>query len=1851
MDRKTREALLVAKNVTSRASGGPARPFGLYSKAADVARNLPQEKGTVDQMVAMLRKAGVKPAEIEHAGMPTGKTITRDELAKHFEDRAPNIKVSQYGEDPSSPVRSDAARRMNEIMRKWQNATPEERDEWSRLDRMLAGNRKNVFEDEDEGAPAPTQYEDYLLPGGQDYRERLIHLPAGKPEKAYVVRNYYTGDSRTFSDEAEARAYADKLERESGGERSIVTPRNIPAKGDYISSHWQTPNVLAHIRLTDRTTGWNPQMTLDAVKRIADHMGANPHELGSGAAKYGVENGLITPEEAATISKRYGWRNEFSGKKGAEKRILHVEELQSDWAQGGRDKGFYNQNKPYQIFKTDTGETVSEHPTYEEMWDAFRKIPDEEARGLDYGHAGQNDAHPSAPYVKNTQHWTDLALKNVLHEAAAGGYDHVVFSPGQANADRYGLEKQVSRLQLVRHPDSKTLGTLNAWDKSNRKSFSDQVTDEKHLASIIGREAADKLLSAPKVDAAEGFGFTPGTYAHTLEGEDMRVGGKGMKAYYDQIVPKSVMRLAQQHDPDIQPGTMELPGTEPGQTYQGFSIPVTDKLRKGILESGQTMFRRGGRVGYNSGGYVPQATLPVGRLRTAIPHRAPQTMNAGQALQTLASLGEKAVGLGQMLGYGDQPQPQDGAQAPAQAAQVGWDDVKPQSFNVDDAMRERLSYGINSTAEALGMDPLDLATIISYETSGTFDPMKTGPTTKWGTHRGLIQFGEPQAREYGVDWNDPLGSQLGPEGAVAKYFRSRGWKPEMGIFDAYSIVNAGSPGLYNASDEGAGGAPGTVAEKVRDQFAPHRAKAMWLLQQRQPGQAYASGGSVGGQLEKARAEEAVDRAGGQIAPSKYLPDVPRAVHADGGEVTDLGAAREQKQLRDFHGNLMGDIRSRMSALGEAHQKAVDAGAFDGYQVGDTLAAKAGPMKITNMFVRKWKPSSFMLRHFDRMGVEPTLIEHEGEQYIPMLRYQTGREGDPDWQEGDAYMDMVRASGYPKMGGLRTVKAGGGSISGRDQFYEGMHPDLMDEEGKPLDLYHGTPGASFDAFDDKKIGERDAGFYGRGHYLTPRTDIAEEYAGDEGNVMGPLHAALKNPFVWDVSDEASADRTKRKLADFGVMKGHEGRLRPWDNLQRWEVDKFTRAAMNAGHDGVIMKGAGEPTEIVVFNPAKIKHATENSGAFDTTNPSIYKAAGGPVDGDPQAIPGAPQTRPAPGEFPVAGGLGGGSGLLPAPDQTRGEADLEGLPKRVKIPLTGEVIETGHDPRIRQVARDYMASAGLPYNPPTRYAKVDPKRSARIAAAYEAMPHEPDNPLVRASYAQMIKETMDQYRAAKAAGFKAEFWNPETEADPYEASPRLAVEDVRKNHHMYVYPTSAGYGTGQSITDEDIRQNPMLMDSGERWNGIPVTVNDIFRAVHDYYGHAKEGVGFRADGEENAWRAHASMFSPLARMAMTTETRGQNSWLNYGPHGEANRTARTEDTVFAPQKIGVLPHWAHHEGAEDFITPESSQKMAEYMRKHGKLEKDVVGDALKATRGAFADGGAPGFFSREAGQARRQALNDAVSRFIPPELRTMAGFAGSMTPVAGLERAGQATQRAFDPSAPTADRVGAGAEALAETLGVAAPLALAGRAAVPATRIAQEVLTGGGYNPDFGQGWQDVYHWSRSPEAFDTFNPEMSREAFSKIGPHVGTQRAAYDRYLQEPTAVGQTIPLKANLSRPFSDPVTGEPFSELQMQEMIAQIATDQNVDLPQAARMIREGLAREGYTHIPYRNDAEDPGSISHIMLTERPAGSEAVLRSRFAEFSPHRATSPNLSAAVVPAAVGTAGYAAYDGDYGDDQR
>jgi hypothetical protein len=86
------------------------------------------------------------------------------------------------------------------------------------------------------------------------------------------------------------------------------------------------------------------------------------------------------------------------------------------------------------------------------------------------------------------------------------------------------------------------------------------------------------------------------------------------------------------------------------------------------------------------------------------------------------------------------------------------------------------------------------------------------------------------------------------------------------------------------------------------------------------------------------------------------------------------------------------------------------------------------------------------------------------------------------------------------------------------------------------------------------------------------------------------------------------------------------------------------------------------------------------------------------------------------------------------------------------------------------------------------------------------------------------------------------------------------------------------------------------------------NEQFRAVHDYFGHlgTKKPNTFGPKGEENAWLSHRQMYSPLAEPAVTSETRGANSFVNYvDPKNLALRKRGLPTTEYAENKPVLLP----------------------------------------------------------------------------------------------------------------------------------------------------------------------------------------------------------------------------------------------------------------------------------------------------------------------------------------------------------
>jgi len=207
--------------------------------------------------------------------------------------------------------------------------------------------------------------------------------------------------------------------------------------------------------------------------------------------------------------------------------------------------------------------------------------------------------------------------------------------------------------------------------------------------------------------------------------------------------------------------------------------------------------------------------------------------------------------------------------------------------------------------------------------------------------------------------------------------------------------------------------------------------------------------------------------------------------------------------------------------------------------------------------------------------------------------------------------------------------------------------------------------------------------------------------------------------------------------------------------------------------------------------------------------------------------------------------------------------------------------------------------------------------RIAAEYEALP---DNDMgdanVRKAYEELVKEVIEQYRALPLREVEAlvkrddngnvvydtATGDPVVEGEPYKNSGQMRRDVTLKNRMTFFPTTKASFGP----PGVDFSGHPLLAETEFRdKNGYPLLANDLFRVVHDYYAHTLSPTSFGALGEEAAWSNHMrTIKSPWARWALTTETRGQNSWVNFNKDIYGKGVA-LPDRSFARQKAALMP----------------------------------------------------------------------------------------------------------------------------------------------------------------------------------------------------------------------------------------------------------------------------------------------------------------------------------------------------------
>jgi ADP-ribosyltransferase exoenzyme len=248
------------------------------------------------------------------------------------------------------------------------------------------------------------------------------------------------------------------------------------------------------------------------------------------------------------------------------------------------------------------------------------------------------------------------------------------------------------------------------------------------------------------------------------------------------------------------------------------------------------------------------------------------------------------------------------------------------------------------------------------------------------------------------------------------------------------------------------------------------------------------------------------------------------------------------------------------------------------------------------------------------------------------------------------------------------------------------------------------------------------------------------------------------------------------------------------------------------------------------------------------------------------------------------------------------------------------------KMLQYSHEYTDTVGMPHMQPSmqtsseakqkpiahafhQLASGDPEYKQHVFKAYQdkhpdmvkqAGAHDYDS-LAHAAYHAFGNETSKQYDTL-SKHIKFDYHG----GDKDYANSDAMRHDLHNNNHMDVF------NGGES------HEHPALStrDPKTGLNG-----NEKFRAVHDAFGHGILKNGFGPKGEETAWHVHSQTFSPLAKAAMSTETRGQNSWVNYSG---VNKGRDPKQTIFAKQKVGLLP--------PEMNRPDYNGEVPHYLKKH-------------------------------------------------------------------------------------------------------------------------------------------------------------------------------------------------------------------------------------------------------------------------------------------------------------------------------
>ena len=283
--------------------------------------------------------------------------------------------------------------------------------------------------------------------------------------------------------------------------RSPDPPRD-PTTGarspeDFRTNHWDQPNVLAHVRFDER---------------------------------------------------------EVDGK-----RVLFVQEIQSDWHQAGRKKGYVGQRAQIESDLQRARQDLRSATTDAEASAARDRM---ERLSIELGRVMVEPGVPNAP-LKSTDEWAMLAFKRVARWAVDNGFDTIAWTTGEQAAEVFDLSKQVEWVKVTK--DGNLYNVVA--DAVDGGSFKKQRLTRDMLAETIGKELAERAVD-DLVDHSE----------VAYEGLDLKVGGAGMRGFYDKILPAAVGKWAKKFGAKV--GEAKLDTGRDAKSKAGLSAQQKSEIRE-----------------------------------------------------------------------------------------------------------------------------------------------------------------------------------------------------------------------------------------------------------------------------------------------------------------------------------------------------------------------------------------------------------------------------------------------------------------------------------------------------------------------------------------------------------------------------------------------------------------------------------------------------------------------------------------------------------------------------------------------------------------------------------------------------------------------------------------------------------------------------------------------------------------------------------------------------------------------------------------------------------------------------------------------------------------------------------------------------------------------------------------------------------------------------------------------------------------------------------------------------------------------------------------------------------------------